>query len=128
MRQRTSQILIYILFFSLLVLTFQNCAPNLNSGNQNNNGSFNEGGGEPYPGDALLVKTYVVNTAACADGLNAFVITKIDTEIFYTLTKENCLNSNRKIDPQEIEWVTFGVSFNFEGHFYEIRSPTVPGL
>lgn len=128
MQQRRNQLFLYIVFLSALVFSFQNCSPNLNSDNQNNNGSFNDGGGEPYPGDALLIKTYVVNSSACPDGLSAFIITKLDTETYFTQTTDNCLNSNRKIASQEIEWVTAGVSFNFEGHLYEIKPITVPGL
>lgn len=121
MRQRTNQFLLYIILLSLLVFTFQNCSPNLNLNNQSSHGSFNDGGGEPYPGYGLLPKTYVVNAMTCSDDLNAFIITKFDNETSYKLTRENCLSSNRIITPQEIEWLTPDVSFNFEGHFYEIK-------
>lgn len=121
MPQRLNQFFLLIIFLSLLILTFQNCSPNVNLNNQGSNGGFNDGGGEPYPGYDQSAKTYVVNAMTCDDDLNAFVINKINNEINYKLTRENCLNVNRIILPQEIEWVTPETSFNFEGRFYEIK-------
>jgi len=115
---KISKTLIVISFLILLFLPFQNCAPNKLS---SLNSSY--GGGEPYQGNTLIDKRFVVNSNKCPDGLEAFAITKIDKEANFILVRNNCADTNILLEPQLIEWVVEGVSFIYQNQLYEFKKP-----
>lgn len=110
------KVLFYIIICGLLTFSFQNCSK------QNSHFKL-YGGGEVYQGHGkkLISKKYVVNSELCSDGKEAYAITKADYETHFILDISDCEKPSFQIEPQFIEWVADGISFNYDGRFYELK-------